>query len=105
MAYKLPQNLHNNKGYNCKGLLIAGQVDFAETENGNRNTESAAHACSQVPSCDAAIAHVFFGVYLPVSAPALSWIRLPRFPDQGRSFVTFVLLTRVFLFVQVRKNI
>jgi len=69
-------------------------VDFVETtetenENGSGtekgNTES---ACSQVPSCadltcDAVIAHVFFEVYLPVSAPVLSGTRLPWFPDQG----------------------
>jgi len=68
------------------------QVDFTETmemENGNGNTEtgnteSTAHACSQVPSCtdltcDAAIGHVFFEVYL--SALVLSGTWLPQFPD------------------------
>ena len=81
-----------------------------ETRKQNGNTESTAHACSQVPSCtdltcDAATAHVFFEVYLPVSALVLSGTQLPQFPDQSRSFgrlfsrlfVMFVLLTHVFI--------
>ena len=95
----------------------SGQVDCAETmemENGNGNTEtgnteSTAHACSQVASCtdltcDAAMGHVFFEVYLSCFCSCSVWYWLPQFPDQGRSFgrlcsrsfFMFVLLTHIF---------
>ena len=38
------------------------------------------------PSDATIIVHVFFEVYLPVSAHVLSGTRLPRFPDQGHLF-------------------
>ena len=93
----------------------SGQADFAETmemENGNGNTEtgnteSTAHACSQVPlcidlTCDAAIGHVFFEVYLSCFCSCSVWyVAVPRSRRWfGRlfscSFYMFVLLTHVF---------
>ena len=93
----------------------SGQVDFAETmemENGSMetgNTESIVHACSQVPSCtdltcDAAIGHVFFEVYLSCFCSCSLWYVATSVPLSrcwfgrlfSRSFFMFVLLTHIF---------
>jgi len=89
---------HPNVGSLCSVINVkevadkSGQADFAETmemENGNGNTEtgnteSTAHACSQVPlcidlTCDAAIGHVFFEVYLSCFCSCSVWyVAVPR---------------------------
>jgi len=60
----------------------------ASNGNGNRNTESTAHAhkCPRIQPylwCCLSSMHVFFE---SVSAPVLSGTQLPRFPDQVRLF-------------------
>ena len=100
----------NNSAYNQGTCCLPGDIIGASGLRGNDgNKESSAHACSQLPS---AIAHVFIEVYLSVSAPVLSGTRLPRFPDQGRSFgrlfsrsfPLFALLT-LFLCIIVAKSV
>ena len=58
-------------------------------------------------TCDAVIAHAFFEVYLPVSAPVMSGMRLPWFPNQGptHSLCLYCKLMYFFLCIIVARSV